>query len=116
MAAKKVIAICQSGGDFEKDEDGNLLYIGGDAHAMEVDDEMTYDNFVMEVAEMFNYGTMRMSIKYLLLENKKTLISISNDKDLKRMIKFHGNCNTADIYVMNEEVVTADVSSMPGSR
>ncbi|WOG82738.1 hypothetical protein DCAR_0101906 [Daucus carota subsp. sativus] len=116
MAGKKVIAICLSGGEFEKDEDGNLFYIGGDAHAMEVDDEMTYDNFITEVAEMFNYSTMAMSIKYFLLDNKKTLISISNDKDLKRMIKFHGDCNTTDIYVMNEEVVTADVSSMPGSR
>lgn len=116
MAGKKVIVICQSGGEFEKDKDGNLLYVGGDAHAMEVDDEMTYDNFIMEVAEMFNYSTMAMSIKYFLLENKKTLISISNDKDLRRMINFHGDCNTTDIYVMNEEVVTADISSMPGSR
>ncbi|KAL8116946.1 uncharacterized protein LOC141668597 [Apium graveolens] len=116
MAGKKVIVICQSGGVFEKDKDGNLLYVGGNAHAMEVDDKMTYDTFVMEVAEMFNYSTMAMSIKYFLFENKKTLISISNDKDLKRMINFHGDYNTTDIYVMNEEVVTADISSMPGSR
>ncbi|KAJ8529668.1 hypothetical protein K7X08_036503 [Anisodus acutangulus] len=46
----------------------------------------------------------------------KTLITISNDKDLKRMIKFHGNSGTTEIYVMTEEAVDPDFSNMPGSR
>ncbi|RVW77358.1 hypothetical protein CK203_043698 [Vitis vinifera] len=88
MAGKKIIAICQSGGEFEADKD----------------------------AEMFNCSISTMSIKYFLPKNKKTLITISNDKDLKRMIKFHVDSVTVDIYVMTEEVVALDVSNMPASR
>lgn len=116
MSQKKVIVICQSGGEFETERDGSLLYKGGDAHAMEIDDEMTFNDFKAEVAEMFNYSIINLSIKYFLLENRKTLISISNDKDLKRMIKFHGDYSTTDIYVTTDEVVNPDVSNMPGSR
>lgn len=116
MPGKKIIAICQLGGEFETDKDGTLSYKGGDAHAMEIDDEMTFNVFKMEVAEMFNCSISTMSIKYFLLGNRKTLISISSDKDLKRMIKFHCDCSTTDIYVMTEEVVTPDVSNMPASR
>lgn len=116
MAGKRVIAICLSGGEFETDEDGSLNYKGGDAHAMEIDDNMKYSDLKVEVAEMFNTSIETMCVKYFLPNNKKTLISISNDKDLKRMIKFHGDANTAEIYVMNEEVVVPDPSVMPGSR
>uniref|UniRef100_A0A5B6YXA9 SWIM-type domain-containing protein n=1 Tax=Davidia involucrata TaxID=16924 RepID=A0A5B6YXA9_DAVIN len=116
MAGKKVIAICQSGGEFETDKDGTMSYRGGDAHAMEIDEQMKYNDFKMEVAEMFNCSLINISIKYFLPGNKKTLITISNDKDLKRMIKFHGDSSTTDIYVMTEEVVTPDVSNMPASR
>lgn len=111
---KKVIAICQSGGDFETDEDGILNYKGGDAHAMEIDDKMKYKDFKMEVAEMFNCNLGTMTVKYFLPSNKKTLITISNDKDLKRMIKFHADSETAEIFVMTE--VVPDASDMPGSR
>lgn len=115
MVAKKIIAICQSGGEFETDEDGFLSYKGGDAHAMEIDDKMKYRNFKKEVAEMFNFNVGTMCIKYFLPSNKKTLITISNEKDLKNMIKFHGDSDTAEIFVMTEEVAP-DVSNMPGSR
>ncbi|RXH96797.1 hypothetical protein DVH24_009639, partial [Malus domestica] len=50
-----------------------------------------------------------------LLGNNKTLITVSNDKDLHRMIKFHGNFATIDVYIM-EEVAPPDVSSMPTSK
>ncbi|XP_059648371.1 uncharacterized protein LOC132294505 [Cornus florida] len=116
MAGKKVIVICQSGGEFETDNEGTLLYRGGDAHAMEIDDQMKFNDFKSEVAEMFNWSLSTMSIKYFLPGNKKTLITVSNDKDLKRMIKFHGDSSTTDIYVMMEEVVAPDVSDMPASR
>ncbi|KAF5946785.1 hypothetical protein HYC85_017013 [Camellia sinensis] len=106
MAGKKVIAICQSGGEFETNNDGSLSYRGGDAHAMEIDEHMKYNDFKMEVAEMFNSN----------VGNKKTLITISNDKDLERMIKFHGESNSTDIYVLTEEVVAPDVSNMSASR
>ncbi|KAA8545309.1 hypothetical protein F0562_020093 [Nyssa sinensis] len=93
-----------------------MSYKGGDAHAMEIDDQMKYNDFKMEVAEMFNCSPSTISIKYFLPGNKKTLITISNDKDLKRMIKFHGDSSTADVYVMTEEVEALDVSNMPASR
>ncbi|KAL2231333.1 uncharacterized protein LOC105172465 [Sesamum indicum] len=116
MVGKKVIAICQSGGEFETNEDGILSYSGGDAHAMEIDEKMKFKNFKLEVAEMFNCNVDTMAIKYFLPGNKKTLISISNDKDLKLMIKFHDDSETAEIYVMSEKVAAPDVSHMPGSR
>ncbi|XP_057963150.1 uncharacterized protein LOC131154413 [Malania oleifera] len=116
MAGKKIIAICQSGGEFETDKDGSLSYRGGDAHAIDIDDQMNFNEFKMEIAEMFNCSIDTMSIKYFLPGNKKTLITISNDKDLKRTIKFHGDSTTVDIYIMMEEIVTPDISNMPASR
>lgn len=116
MAGKKIIAICQSGGEFQTDTDGSLLYKGGDAHAMEIDEQMKYNDFRMEAAEMFNCSLSTVTIKYFLPGNRKTLISISNDKDLQRMIKFHGGAATTDIYVMTEETAALDVSNMPASR
>ncbi|EPS70998.1 hypothetical protein M569_03760, partial [Genlisea aurea] len=117
MVGKKLIAICQSGGEFETTSDGMLSYKGGDAHAMEIDDKMKYKDFKMEVAEMFSCNLGNMVIKYFLPGNKKTLICISNDKDLKRMVKFHNDSDSVDIYIMVEEVVVApDVSQMMGSR
>ncbi|KAL3635155.1 hypothetical protein CASFOL_019702 [Castilleja foliolosa] len=116
MAVKKIIAICQSGGEFETNTDGILSYIGGNAHAMEIDDKLKFKDLKSEVAEMFNCYLGTMVIKYFLPGNKKTLISISNDKDLKCMLKFHNDSDTADIYVMNEEIAAPDVSVMPCSR
>ncbi|CAA0816564.1 Unknown protein [Striga hermonthica] len=116
MVEKKVIAICQSGGEFQTNMDGTLSYAGGDAHAMEIDDKMKFKDFKSEVAEMFSSNLGSMAIKYFLPGNKKTLISISNDKDLKRMIKFHDDSATADVYVMTEDVADPDASHMPASR
>ncbi|XP_024020388.1 uncharacterized protein LOC21411544 isoform X1 [Morus notabilis] len=116
MAGEKIIVICQSGGEFVNGKDGTLSYKGGDAHAIDIDDQIKFNDFKTEVAEMFNYSINSMSIKYFLPGNKKTLITISNDKDLNRMIKFHGNSATADVYVIMEEVVAPDVSNMPASR
>lgn len=116
MAGTRIIAICQSGGGFETDEDGSLSYRGGEAHAIDIDDQVKFDDFKNEVAEMFNCNINSMSIKYFLPGNRKTLITISNDKDLRRMVKFHGNSATADMYIIMEEVVAQEVSNMPGSR
>ncbi|KAI4301656.1 hypothetical protein L6164_034910 [Bauhinia variegata] len=116
MDAKKIIAICQFGGEFETEKDGSLSYRGGDAHAVDIDDQMKFNEFKVEVAEVFNFSVDSMSIKYLLPGNKKTLITISNDKDLKRMVKFHGGSSTVDIYIFIEDVAAPDVSNMPASR
>ncbi|THU58881.1 hypothetical protein C4D60_Mb03t19150 [Musa balbisiana] len=36
---------------------------------------------------------------YFLPRNKQTLITISNDKDLQRMVDFHADSDTTDIFV-----------------
>lgn len=43
-AGKQVIAICQSGGEFKTDKDSLLSYKGGDAHAIEIDNQMNYED------------------------------------------------------------------------
>lgn len=116
MAAMKIIAICQSGGKFVTGKDGCLSYKGGDAHAIDIDDLMKFNEFKEEVAEMFSIRADSISIKYFLPGNKKILITISNDKDLQRMIKFHGSYSTVDIYILIEEVAAPEVSNMPASR
>lgn len=116
MASKKMIAICQSGGKFETTKDGSLSYKGGDAHAMDIEDQMKFRDFKLEVAEMFNINASSMSVKYFLPGNKKTLISISNDKDLQRMVKFHPNSSTVEVYIFIDEAVTPELSNLPASR
>ncbi|XP_010546770.1 PREDICTED: uncharacterized protein LOC104818751 isoform X2 [Tarenaya hassleriana] len=115
MAGKRIIAICMAGGEFHTEKGGCLSYKGGDAHAIDVDEQMKFTDFLSEIAEMFNCDIGTVSLKYFLPGNRKTLISISNDKDLMRMIKFHGNSDTADVYIITE-VDVPDVSNMPGSR
>ncbi|KAE8705591.1 hypothetical protein F3Y22_tig00110422pilonHSYRG00157 [Hibiscus syriacus] len=116
MATKKLMVICHSGGEFETEKDGSLSYRGGDAHAIDIDDQTKFDVFKMEVAEMFNCSISTMSIRYFLPGNRKTLITVSNDKDLERMIKFHVDSVTADVFIMMEETFSPSVSNMPTSR
>lgn len=116
MAGKSIIAICQSGGEFKTDKNGAMTYIGGDAHAIDIDDQMKFSDFKNEITEMFSFGLNSLSIKYFLPGNKKTLITISNDKDLQRMMKFHGECASVDVYVTVEELTMPEVSNMPASR
>ncbi|KAL8166312.1 hypothetical protein V2J09_007811 [Rumex salicifolius] len=116
MAGKSIIAICQSGGEFKTDTNGAMAYIGGDAHAIDIDEKMKFSEFKSEIAEMFSFGLNLWSIKYFLPGNRQTLITISNDKDLQRMLKFHGECASVDIYVMVDELAMPEVSNMPASR
>ncbi|XP_026457286.1 uncharacterized protein LOC113358003 isoform X1 [Papaver somniferum] len=115
-AGRKIIAICMSGGGFVTSEDGTLLYSGGEAHAIDIDQNTAFDDFRAEISEMWNCNNDAMSIKYFLPGNKRTLITISNDKDLKRMINFHGNSTTADVYVVPGEAAAQGGSVMPASR
>lgn len=115
MATKKFIAICQSGGEFVTNKDGSLSYNGGEAYAIDIDEETEFSGFKSEVAEMFNCSADTMSIKYFLPGNKKTLISISKDKDFKRMLNFLGDTATVDVFIQSEEAAR-NVSNMPASR
>ncbi|WCJ26844.1 MuDR family transposase [Euphorbia peplus] len=116
MEGTKLIAICQLGGEFQTNKDGSLTYSGGDAHAIDIDDDVRFHEFKSEVAEMFNCSVSCISLKYFLPGHRRTLITISNDKDLKRMIKFHSDSITTDIYVILEDIDLPDVSNLPASR
>ncbi|XP_043721787.1 uncharacterized protein LOC122669165 [Telopea speciosissima] len=117
MARGKLILICQSGGEFVSNNDGSLQYTGGgEAHAVDVHHSTSFDDLKLELAEMWNFDIKTMSMKYFLPSNKRTLITVSNDKDLKRMIDFHGNSVTADVFISGKERVSHDVLNMHASR
>ncbi|KAJ1403013.1 Zinc finger, PMZ-type [Sesbania bispinosa] len=116
MATRKVIAICQSGGEFVSNKDGSLSYNGGEAYAIDIDQQTSLSDFKSEIAEMFNCNVNTMIIKYFLPGNKKTLITVSKDKDLQRMVSFLGDASTVDVFVMSEEGAARNISNMPGSR
>ncbi|KAF7836865.1 Protein FAR1-RELATED SEQUENCE 4 [Senna tora] len=116
MATKKVIAICQSGGEFVTSKDGSLAYKGGEAFAIDIDNQAKLSDLKSEVAEMFNCNTDTMIIKYFLPGNKKTLITIAKDKDLQRMVNFLGDAATIDLFITSGEAAARNTSNVPGSR
>ncbi|XP_058209324.1 uncharacterized protein LOC131322142 isoform X2 [Rhododendron vialii] len=116
MAMKKIIAICQSWGEFETSKDGSMTYKGGEAYAMDLDQQTKLSDFKQELAETFHYSVDSMLIKYFLPANKKTLITISKEKDLKRMVNFFMDSDQVEVFVMTEEGVTPNVSNLPASR
>ncbi|KAM7477236.1 hypothetical protein LguiB_024479 [Lonicera macranthoides] len=112
----KLILICQSGGEFVTKDDGTLSYDGGEANAVNVNFETLFDDLKLKLAEMCNLQYKTMSIKYFLPENRRTLISLKNDKDLKRMIDFHGDSVTADIFLIGKEGFDHDTLNILASR
>ncbi|OVA05861.1 Phox/Bem1p [Macleaya cordata] len=116
MAPRKLILICQYGGKFVPKRDGSLSYTGGEAHAVDVNPETRFDDLKLEIVDMWNIDMKTISIKYLLPSNKRTLITLSNDKDLQRMIDFHGDSVTADVYVVEKESVPQAKPKMPINR
>ncbi|XP_052183294.1 uncharacterized protein LOC127795565 isoform X2 [Diospyros lotus] len=103
MAKGKLILICQSGGEFVKNDNGSLTYTGGEAQAVNVNSETSFDDLKLKLAELCNLEYKSVSIKYFLPGNTRTLITLSNDKDLRRMLDFHGNSITADVFIMGRE-------------
>lgn len=103
MAKGKLILICQSGGEFKKNDDGTLSLVGGDAHAVDISHDTVFDDLKLKLAETCNFDHTSLSIKYFLPGNKRTLITLASDRDLKRMYQFHGGSVTADVFVMGKE-------------
>lgn len=97
-------------------DDGTLSYKGGEANAVNINDETQFDDLKLKLAEMcnLNYGTI--SIKYFLPGNSRNLITLRNDKDLQRMIDFHGISVTADIFVNGKEGFDRDALKVQESR
>lgn len=116
MARGKLILICQSSGDFVTNDDGTLSYVGGEANAVNVNTETLFDDLKLKLAEMCNLDYDTMSIKYFLPGNKRNLITLKNVKDLKRMIDFHGNSITTDVFVMGKQGFNHDILSRHASR
>lgn len=117
MPAKRIIAICQSGGEFASNkEDGSLYYSGGEAYALDLDQNTLLKDFKRELSETFQCSVDAMTIKYFLPGNKKTLITISKDKDLKRMVNFFKDSDQVEVFIIAEEAVARNVSNMPASR
>lgn len=116
MGSGKLILICQSGGKFTTTSDGSLVYKGGDAHALSVSKESKFDELKSEMAEMWKYDPNSMTVKYFLPNNNKTLITISGDKDIKRLIDFHEDSGTVDVFAMVGEKPTDDALTTPCSR
>lgn len=118
MSTKKIIAICQSGGEFLLERNGSMSYSGGEAYAVDLDTETSVADFKQDLADTFGYSVDNMLIKYFLPGNRKTLIMISKDKDLKRMINFFADSDQVDVFVMPQDGGTGAliVSNMPASR
>ncbi|CAN4107109.1 unnamed protein product [Withania somnifera] len=105
MAVKKIIAICQSGGKFVmNNEDGSLSYIGGNTYAVDIDENTNV-----------HFNVDGMTIMYFLPGIKKTLITVSKDKDLQCMLNFFKEFEQLEVFVVAEGAVATDVSNMPAS-
>lgn len=102
MAGRNIVAICQYGGEFITNSDGSLSYAGGEAHAIEVGNEMLLEDFKAELSTMFNVDLSGMFLKYFLPNNRRTLITISTDKDLRRMVDFSSDSLTTEVYILSK--------------
>ncbi|CAN4100576.1 unnamed protein product [Withania somnifera] len=116
MVKGKLILICQSGGEFVSDADGNLSYNGGEANAVNINQDTPYDDLKIKLAEMCNLELKTVSIKYFLPRNRKTLINLRSEKDFKRMVEFHANSVTAEIFVRGKEGFDRDALNMYTDR
>ncbi|XP_031477199.1 uncharacterized protein LOC116248507 [Nymphaea colorata] len=102
---KPLVCVVYLGGTLVNDKDGSVSYTGGEAHLTDVDRDMTFHQFKMEVAEMHGGDVSGLTFKYPLPTNKKTLITISNDKDLRRMVDMNRDTASPEIYVLTKGAV-----------
>lgn len=96
--------------------DGSLTYSGGEAFAIDVDEETLLSDFKAEAAEMFGCDPTSLILKYFLPGNKKTPITIAKDKDLKRMISFVSDSGTVDVYAEGPTIQNSVIVAEPFSR
>lgn len=110
---KSLICIVQFGGSFIKNFDGTLSYEGGEAHLVDVDQNMSFDMLKSEVSEMYEIDMSNLAFKYMLPANKRTLITISNDKDLKRMVDIQQSSPSPEIFVVPKERIVLNALMAP---
>lgn len=103
MAKQKLILISQSGGNFVTNNDGSVSYTGGEANAVNINQEMLFNDLKLELAELWNFEIDSVSVKYFMPGNRRILINLTNDRDLKRLFDFYKNSVTADVFVTGKE-------------
>ncbi|KAJ0235794.1 MULE transposase domain-containing protein [Hirschfeldia incana] len=103
MGKGKLILICQSGGKFLTDDDGTMTYTGGEAEAIDINHETSFHDFKLKLAKLWNLDYDSLSLKYFLPGNRRTLITMRQEKDMKRMYDFHLSSVSAEVFVTGQE-------------
>nr|GEZ41544.1 PB1 domain-containing protein [Tanacetum cinerariifolium] len=102
VSSKKMIAICKHGGEFDTSKDGLMSYSGGEAHAVDLVDNMQLSGFKQEIAETIDSTVDEMLVKYFLPGNNKNLITVSKEKDFERMVNYFKDCEQMEVFIMKE--------------
>lgn len=110
-----MVIICQYGGEFVTNSDGNLNYNNGEAHAIDISCDVSFDELKSEITSICNIDLNGMSLKYFLPNNRRTLITISSDKDLRRMVNFNANSGPTEVFIMNKVDIRAPRSTVADS-
>lgn len=79
--APKLIALCNC------QNESTEVCIGGQAHAIEVNEEMIFNSFIDHVATIFCLDKSILSLKYYFPGKRYVLVSMKNDADLKNFVK-----------------------------
>lgn len=117
VPSKKMIAICQYGGEFVTNEDESLLYSGGEAYAIDLDDNTQLSGFKQEIAETIDSSVDGLLVKYFLPGNKKNLITVSKDKDFQRMVSYYKESDQLEVFIMKETaLVKSPAKKQPARR
>lgn len=117
MGKKEIIVICRSGGEFKTNkDDGSLSYNGGEAYAIDVDQKTKLTDFKRELADTFECNVNDLLIKYFLPGNKTTLITVSKDKDFKRMVNFYSDFDNVDVFVSTDGPAARNGSNQLATR
>ncbi|CAA7031669.1 unnamed protein product [Microthlaspi erraticum] len=116
MGKGKLILICLSGGKFVTDDDGIMTYSGGEAEPAAINHETSFDDFKLQMAKLFNLDYNSLSLKYFLPGNRSTLITMKQEKDMKRMFDFHLSSVSAEVFITGQEGFRSEALMSPGNR
>uniref|UniRef100_A0A1J3J4G2 SWIM-type domain-containing protein n=1 Tax=Noccaea caerulescens TaxID=107243 RepID=A0A1J3J4G2_NOCCA len=116
MGKGKLILICLSGGKFVTDDDGIMTYSGGEAEPAAINHETSFDDFKLQMAKLFNLDYNSLSLKYFLPGNRSTLITMKQEKDMKRMFDFHLSSVSAEVFITGQEGFRSEALVSPGNR
>ncbi|XP_058102744.1 uncharacterized protein LOC131246537 isoform X2 [Magnolia sinica] len=112
----KTIAVCHVGGEFVTNNNGSMSYTGGEAYAIPVVPNMKFDEFKSEIAEMCNRDASTLFVKYFLPGNRRTPITVSNDKHMQCMADFHEDSATIDVFVLDRETIAQNTDKTDNNR